>query len=357
MEKKWQAIAQRLVTGLGVQSGELIAVRDGSGCFDLLLEVSLAIEKVGGTPLVQFLQGDYLERMWREVPVEILENWGHHRQNWARQIDRVLFMAGAQPERGQVPEAGLEAWEQAMHQLTEIEEGRRLPFLLAAVPTARGAAQLGLSAEDLEALLIPALSASIEELQVEINRVLAKARSGHSIKILTGDGYILHLEQGDRLWMSDDGFIDDVDIQRGAIVSNLPAGSIYTTVLEQKTNGQLWLPKAGPAKEVLFTFRDGRIVDIQASSGSALLTEELDRHSGEARRVSHIGLGLNPYLNRPSGWTMVDEHIHGSLFIALGENRYMGGSNPSSLNVDYALAGATLQVNDHLIVSKGVVLA
>jgi hypothetical protein len=34
---------------------------------------------------------------------------------------------------------------------------------------------------------------------------------------------------------------------------------------------------------------------------------------------------------------LADEHIHGSLFIALGENRYMGGQNASSLNKDYAL--------------------
>ena len=71
--------------------------------------------------------------------------------------------------------------------------------------------------------------------------------------------------------------------------------------------------------------------------------------------MSHIGLGLNPYLNSPTGWTIIDEHIHGYLFIAFGENRYMGGQNESSLNVDYALANATLQVDGQTIVSKGKV--
>ena len=53
---------------------------------------------------------------------------------------------------------------------------------------------------------------------------------------------------------------------------------------------------------------------------------------------------------------MVDEHIHGSLFIALGENRYMGGQNESSLNVDYALAGVTLKVDGQIIVSEGKIV-
>ena len=80
-----------------------------------------------------------------------------------------------------------------------------------------------------------------------------------------------------------------------------------------------------------------------------------DRHTGEARRISHVGVGLNPYLRRPVGWTLVDEHLHGSLFVALGENRYLGGENASSLNVDFAVPGATLLVDDRIVVDAGVV--
>ena len=72
--------------------------------------------------------------------------------------------------------------------------------------------------------------------------------------------------------------------------------------------------------------------------------------------MSHIGIGLNPYLHHPTGWTIVDEHIHGAVFIALGENRYMGGQNESSLNVDYALGGVSLEVDGRTIVSQGKVI-
>ena len=68
--------------------------------------------------------------------------------------------------------------------------------------------------------------------------------------------------------------------------------------------------------------------------------------------MSHIGIGLNPYLDRPTGWTIVDEHIHGAIFIALGENRYMGGQNELSLNVDYAFSDVTLEVDGRTIVSR-----
>ena len=147
--------------------------------------------------------------------------------------------------------------------------------------------------------------------------------------------------------------LDALDLARSAIASNLPAGSIYTTVLEDRTGGSLWLPRAGPASEITLTFDMGRIVAVDAASGAQGLLDMLDMHSGEPRRVGHIGIGLNPYLAQPVGWTLVDEHVHGHLFLSLGENRYMGGENESSLNVDYAIPNATLIVEGQVVVGKG----
>jgi leucyl aminopeptidase (aminopeptidase T) len=357
INKSWQKIAQRIVQGLGVQPGELIDVRDNSGDLNVLLEISLAIEQAGATPLLQLLPSDYLERLWTEAPRDSFSHWSQHRQEWMKQIDRVLVLAGARPDFSLVAMEVRDAWEQAQYQLSVIEEERRLPYLLVAIPTEQRAQQLDIAHEKLEEILLPALEASVKELQVEIERVLNKVNDCQAIIIHSGTDHVLHLVHGDRIWLMDDGCIDEADRRQGAIVSNLPAGSVYTTIEEDKTHGSIWLPKAGEATDVVFHFSAGRIVDIEASRGADLLVSELDSHVGETRRVSHIGLGLNPYLHHPTGWTIVDEHIHGHLFIALGENRYMGGQNESSLNVDYALAGATLLVNEQLIISRGKVIA
>jgi leucyl aminopeptidase (aminopeptidase T) len=339
-----------------VQQGELINVRDFSGNKNALVEALLAIERVGATPLLQYMPSEYLERLLVEVPGETLAQWGQHRQAWMKQIDRVLVMAGAKPEFRSVGKESLDAWRQATYELEIIEESRHLPFLLVAIPTKKGAQQLGLTYEALEELLIPALEANKEELQNEIDGVLKVVWGCKKITILSGNNHVLNMEHGDRTWLSDDGSIDEADQEQGAIVSNLPAGSIYTTVLEDKTTGSLWLPRAGEATDVVFHFAGGCIVDIEAASGADLLVKEFANHTGEPRRVSHIGVGLNPYLDHPIGWTIVDEHIYGNLFIALGENQYIGGKNDSSLNVDYALAEATLQVDGQPIISKGKVI-
>ena len=108
---------------------------------------------------------------------------------------------------------------------------------------------------------------------------------------------------------------------------------------------------------MLFTFEAGRITDVKAASGAQELKSWLFSHSGEPGRVSHLGIGLNPYLRRPIGLDVpVDEHVYGFMFIALGDNRYMGGENASSLNVDYILPQATFLADGKTILSAGRVV-
>ncbi len=137
---------------------------------------------------------------------------------------------------------------------------------------------------------------------------------------------------------------------RGAHVANLPAGSVYTTVVETETSGRLRLDG-----EVIVRFEHGAVVEISGGSRADEIRSLFDHHDANARRVSHIGVGLNPRLRQPIGWTLIDEHIHGALFIAFGENRYLGGANESTLNVDYALPGATLLADGRTVINAGAI--
>jgi leucyl aminopeptidase (aminopeptidase T) len=353
MQSDWAMIARGWVRGLNVQHGELIQVRNDTERFDILQEVLLAIEAAGATPLLELTPIAYLERLLAEVPVEHLARWDQHRKVWMQQIDRILFLGGAHPDFSRAPRDARDAWQGAWDRLTEIEEGRRLPFLLIGLPTLKRAQQSNMTLEELEAILLPALGASVEELQREIERALDAIGAGRTLIVRSGQGHELRLDLGDRIWLRDDGLIDERDREQGSIVSNLPAGSIYTTVIENATQGSIRLPKAGVAQDVVFYFEQGRLARIEARSGADELNAMFDRHSGEPRRVSHIGIGLNPHLHQAIDWVLVDEHIHGALFLALGENRYMGGQNESSLNVDYVLTNPTVMTEDRVVVDQG----
>ncbi len=355
MKANWQLLAQRIVHGVGVQAGELIQVRDDSGRFVLLMELLLAIEQAGATPLVQMSTAVYMERLWKTATPAYLANWDQHRKGWVQQADRIIALAGAQPDFADVPAAAVQAYGEAEQRITEIEEARQLPYLVVSVPTAGRAKQLDMTLAQLEAHLLPALMVPINSLYREIDRILFAVKGAQQLTIQTGDA-TLKLILGDRVWHSDDGYIDDQDRARGAIVSNLPAGSIYTTVLESATSGTLRLAQARGAVDVEMGFVNGRVTQINAASGAEQLNVWFDQHSGEPRRVGHIGIGLNPKLHKPIDWTLVDEHLHGSLFISFGENRYMGGKNKSSLNVDFATSNASLFADGKCVIERGKIV-
>ena len=355
MKPEWTQIAERAVQSLGVRRSELIEVSDHAGRYDVLLEFILAIERRGATPRVELLPPDLTPRLLSTSTVDDLAEFGRHRIEWMARTDRILALEGHDSEL-EVDRETLEAWIQATDQVTAVEEQRKLPFMLVAVPTLERAEALGLELKDLEAALLPALSVNVDELKAEIQRVRQIVENADRLVVQT-DGHRLELDIRGREWMEDYGEIPDADGPRTVQpVANLPAGSVYTTVQERSPTGSLSLPHVNDASNVVFQFRNGRVDEIQAESGVELAHRLFDRHCGEPRRISHLGIGLNPRLDRLLGWPLVDEHRHGTLFIAFGENRYLGGENASSLNVDFVIPNAALLADGRTVIEYGRVL-
>ena len=349
----WRQIADRAIDALGVCRGDLVQIREHSDRVDVLLEMALAVERAGATPLPELTPSTYVRRLLADADLEYLAHWDRHRTDWLQQIDRVLVLDGPRPGMAEVPAAALAAWSAATGRLATLEDKRRLPYLLVAIPSSERASEVSRSLDALEAHLLPALAVPVTVLQEQIHRVTAHVHEAREVTVHSGGGAELRMSVAGRRWLSDDGLIDAEDRAVGTHVSNLPAGSIYTTVVETSPDGQLLLPHAAGAVDVRLTFRNGRITDVTAREGGDRFVELLQRHDGDRDRVSHIGIGLNPLLREFIGWPLVDEHVHGAIFVALGENRYLGGENGSSLNIDLVLPAATLTVDQHLLVDEG----
>ena len=140
---------------------------------------------------------------------------------------------------------------------------------------------------------------------------------------LVTDAGIANMGRGGRPLLVDDGVVDEHDIAAGAVVSNLPAGSVYWTVLEDRTRGLL-----------------------ETADGAVPQFDEQGRIIGDqliGERVGHVGIATNPLVISDIGWTIVDEHRAGAIFVSIGENRYMGGSNASAVNVDVVARGGRVR--------------
>jgi leucyl aminopeptidase (aminopeptidase T) len=215
-------------------------------------------------------------------------------------------------------------------------EQRNVPTIVVAVPTPYVAEKLGMAMADLEARVWPGLLTSSAVLNDMVAPLVRALEAAPRVEVNTAAG-TLTVDRGQRPVMIDDGMVDAADIACGAVVSNLPAGSLYWTVLEDATRGEI---------ELL----DGTLIRFD---GRGRVVE--GPNHGE--RVSHLGIAVNPFVTGAIGWTIVDEHRAGAVFLALGDNLYMGGDNESAINVDLIPASPTVVVDGVTVVGNGMLVS
>lgn len=333
----WIAVAARAAEAFEIEAGGLVVIRDRCGRSEIVDEVVIAFERRGITALIDPASDLVLERVLRATDPALLSSWATHRAAVLERADGVVSLgAGPLP---QVPQAALDQIQIARAVMEEVETRRALPFLAVAVPTDRLARLLGRKLDVPDTAVRTASSVPLHVTRRMIKTALSRAaRDPLTVRTANCE---LRLRRGDRQWLTDDGHISAADRAAGAVVSNLPCGSIYTTVLEDSVEGTVRVPELAGARDVVLTFTAGRVVAAEGPGAQAVLPW-LATFDAAAAQISHIGLALNPECPGDTGWTILDEHHAGAVFLALGENRYMGGANASTLNRDIALPHATL---------------
>jgi leucyl aminopeptidase (aminopeptidase T) len=128
-----------------------------------------------------------------------------------------------------------------------------------------------------------------------------------------------------------------------------------SVIAADSANGTVRIPQLAEARDVVLTFTSGTsgVVTSAEGTGAASVVPWLAQFDPDARRISHVGIGLNPACGRDTGWTILDEHRAGAIFLSLGENRYMGGMNVSTLNHDVVLDTASLRCGGTQVVVDG----
>jgi aminopeptidase len=143
-----------------------------------------------------------------------------------------------------------------------------------------------------------------------------------------GEGTDLWLSVKGRVWINADGR------------RNLPDGEVFTGPVEESVQGHITFSvpsvRAGRTVEgAWLRFEDGVVVEAQARAGDAYLQEMLNVDAG-ARRVGEFAFGLNAGITAPTGSTLFDEKIGGTIHLALGSSYPETlGVNTSGLHWDF----------------------
>ncbi len=210
-------LAWRAVQGIGAEPGDMVLVLDHAGREGLAQEIALQLDVAGATPLIDHAPPDYVASMLTHARPDALQHFAKHRATWWQQADKIIALSAGTLNLAGVSTANIEVWSRGQEMLTAIEESRRLPNIVVAVPTLVKAQAINTTLAELDAHVEPAMRATLWDLQGSIERVSMTNMDAQTLTLRTGERHELRMRRAGREWMSDDGYIDPSDIAKGEI--------------------------------------------------------------------------------------------------------------------------------------------
>lgn len=139
---------------------------------------------------------------------------------------------------------------------------------------------------------------------------------------------------------------------------NLPTGETFLAPVEGTANGVFIVDGSmaglGLVKNsnIYITVENGFATKITGKKTAKKLVKMLDAAGPEARNIAEFGIGTN-HAAKLSGVLLEDEKVLGTIHIALGNNKSMGGSVGVALHLDGVVKKPTVYLDDTLLMKKG----
>ena len=99
----------------------------------------------------------------------------------------------------------------------------------------------------------------------------------------------------------------------------------------------------------------GMAVEISGGEQARQLNQMVESVGPQARNLAELGIGTN-YMAQITGQILEDEKVAGTVHLALGNNKSMGGTVNVGLHVDGIITSPTLRIDDKLILKNGQLL-
>lgn len=138
---------------------------------------------------------------------------------------------------------------------------------------------------------------------------------------------------------------------------NLPTGEAYLAPLEGVSNGVVVvdgsMASVGIVKEpIRIVVEDGYAADITGGDEARRLIQLLEPHGKDGRTVAEFGIGTNDRAIL-TGIILEDEKVMGTIHIAFGDNKSMGGSVRVASHLDGLIKEPTVWFDERLIMKDG----
>ena len=138
---------------------------------------------------------------------------------------------------------------------------------------------------------------------------------------------------------------------------NLPTGEAYLAPLEHQSNGVVVVDGSMASVGIVKTpirivVKDGYAAGISGGTEADQLKKLLEPHGKDVYNVAEFGIGTNDKAII-TGKIIEDEKVMGTIHIAFGDNKSMGGSVRVASHLDGLVTSPTVWFDDQVIMRDG----
>lgn len=195
------------------------------------------------------------------------------------------------------------------------------------------------------------LNADYNEIAERSIKLAEMVNRGKTARVTTPAGTDISMKLEGRECHADTGLVHNP-----GDFSNLPAGEAYVAPVEGTANGIIVVDGAmvGKVKQpIKIVVKDGFATEITGGSSARELEEILEPFGQPGRNVAELGIGTN-HKAKIVGSVLEDEKVMGTVHMALGDNKSMGGNVSVQSHLDGILLKPTLRIDETVIMQDGV---
>ena len=109
-----------------------------------------------------------------------------------------------------------------------------------------------------------------------------------------------------------------------------------------------------PLTGVSFEFRNGKLESFKADQGAKCFEETMTPYTGPKDMFASISIGLNPALKViEKGADYRPNNAAGLVWISIGDNQLLGGSNKTQGGCNFPIVNATVDVDGKVVAKDG----
>ena len=204
------------------------------------------------------------------------------------------------------------------------------------------------------------MSADFNIIKKNIGEMNAVLRRKRIVNVKSDTGTNVTFEVNWREWKLDDNGV----CNRPRMLTNLPAGKIFTLPREGTMNGTIVIDGSWDSalvdEPVVLQIENGLVVDVKGGTAAAQIRQTF----GEAAKrlkskeqenvwtIAEFGFGMNPNA-RLLGNVLEDEKRLGTAYFSIGDNTTLGGTAAVGIQISGVLASPSIWLDETPLLAEG----